>query len=230
MTAGKRARAERGVMPPAPQPRAPDAEVRDLRFRALVGEEAWARLPEAVRKRFSKRLADGEAIVYQGRVVSTELSRRGRLLAFAARAIGGPLPREGTAGAAVVVVTEDKGLGGQSWTRSYARPGRFPQVVHSAKRFCGPTGLEEYVGAGIGMTLKVTVEEGALFFRSERYFVAVGGLRLNLPRWLSPGVMEIVHRDEPGLAGEGYAFSFSLALTHPRLGPLVSQLAYFGDP
>lgn len=209
---------------------AADAGVRDLRFRTLVGEEAWARLPEAVRRRFSKRLADGEAVVYQGRVVSTELSRWGRLLAFATRAIGGPLPRADACGAAVVVVTEDKELGGQSWTRSYARPGRFPQVVHSAKRFCGPTGLEEYVGCGIGMTLGVSVEGGALFFRSQRYFLEVGRLRLTLPSWLSPGAMEIVHRDEPGLVGAGYDFSFSLALTHPRLGPLVRQLAHFRDP
>lgn len=228
--AGERAaEADRSTRPTS-VPRGGDADVRDLRFRALVGEEAWGRLPEAVRRRFSKRLADGEAVVYQGRVVATELSRWGRLLAIAATAIGGPLPRDGTSGAAVVVVTEDTGLGGQSWTRTYARPGRFPQVVHSAKRFCGPTGLEEYVGCGVGMTLGVTVEDGALFFRSESYFLAFGRFRLTLPRWLSPGAMEIVHRDEPGLAGEGYAFSFRLALIHPRLGRLVSQLAYFSDP
>ncbi len=66
----------------------------------------------------------------------------------------------GATGPALVAVVEDERLGGQSWTRLYARPGRFPQTIHSAKRFRGPTGLEEYVGYGIGMALRVTVEDG----------------------------------------------------------------------
>jgi hypothetical protein len=212
-------------------PREADGGVTDLRFRSLVGEEAWGRLPEPVRRRFSKRLAEGETIVYQGRVEATELSITGRVLAVLARVIGGPLPlTHGATGAAVVMVTEDRRLGGQSWTRTYVRPGRFPQVVHSAKRFCGPTGLEEYVGCGIGMTLGVTVEDGALVFRSGRYFLELGGSRLTFPRVLEPGLMEIVHREE-AVAGEPCgAFSFRLSLTHPLLGRLVYQLASFRDP
>lgn len=206
-----------------------EAGLVDLRFRALVGEE-WVRLPEAVRRRFSKRLAPGEAVIYDGRVAMTELSRAGRLLAFLARAIGGPLPlTNGATGAAVVIVMEDAALGGQSWTRIYARPGRLPQVVHSAKRFSGPTGLEEYVGCGIGMTLRVTVEAGALFFRSQRYFLELGRLRLYFPRALEPGAMEIVHREEPDPDAEGGAFSFRLSLTHRLLGRLMHQVAYFRD-
>jgi hypothetical protein len=203
-----------------------EGQVMDLRFRTLVGEEAWGRLPEAVRRRFSKRLGDGDTVVYRGRVAKTELSVAGRVLASLARIIGAPLPlTNGATGAAIVAVTEDSALGGQSWTRSYARPGRFPQVVHSAKRFCGPTGLEEYVGAGVGMTLSVTVEDGALYFRSQRYFFEIGRFRLYIPRLLEPGIMEIVHRDEAEPGG----FSFTLDLLHPQLGRLLHQLAYFQD-
>jgi hypothetical protein len=202
----------------------------DLRFRTLVGEEAWARLPEAVRRRFSKRLKNGETAIYKGLVAETALSRAGRILAFLARAIGGPLPlANGACGAAAVVVTEDGALGGQSWTRIYARPGRAPQVIHSAKRFSGPTGLEEYVGFGIGMTLRVSVEDQALFFRSEQYFLELGGARVYLPRLLEPGAMVIVHREEPDASARGAAFSFRLSLTHPIFGRLLHQLAYFHD-
>jgi hypothetical protein len=198
----------------------------DLRFRTLVGEAAWARLPDAVCRRFSKCLSPEDAVFYRGKVVATELSRAGWLLAFLARAIGSPLPlTDGATGPALVVVTEDACLGGQSWTRIYTRVGRHPQTVHSAKRFCGSTGLEEYVGYGIGMALKVTVEDAALVFRSDHYFLALRRWRLRLPRLLEPGEMCITHRDE----GSG-AFSFLLALTHPLLGRLVHQLAYFLDP
>jgi hypothetical protein len=214
------------------RPGAPDLEgaVTDVRFRALVGEAAWGRLPPAVRRRFSKRIAAGDVVVYRGRVTESELSVAGRVLAFLARAVGGPLPTtHGATGAAVVVVAEDALLGGQSWTRSYARPGRFPQVVHSAKRFCGPTGLEEYVGFGIGMTLRVMVEDGALVFRSERYFLELARWRVYFPRGLEPGAMEIVHREEPDDEAKGGAFSFRLSLTHPLLGRLVHQLAFFRE-
>jgi hypothetical protein len=212
--------------PPRPRGGTEPAELADARFRALVGEARWAQLPAPVQRRFSKRLAPGETIVYRGAVVSTELSRAGRALAFLARAIGAPLPvTNGATGAAVVVVSEDDALGGQSWTRMYARPGRFPQVVHSAKRFRGATGLEEYVGYGVGMALKVTVEERALVFRSEHFFVGLGKWRWRLPRLLEPGVMRIIHREEGG-----GRFAFALELTHPVLGRLISQLAYFADP
>jgi hypothetical protein len=199
--------------------------VSDLRFRTLVGEAAWAELPEAVRRRFSKCLGSDETLIYPGTVIATQLSRAGRVLSFLARAIGAPLPlTNGATGPALVVVTEDPRLGGQTWLRIYARPGRFPQAIHSAKRFRGPTGLEEYVGCGIGMSLRVTVEAGALVFRSAAYFLELGGWRLTIPRALHPGRMQIEHRDE----GDG-SFAFTLALTHPLFGRLVYQLAIFRD-
>jgi hypothetical protein len=104
------------------------------------------------------------------------------------------------------------------------RPGRFPQAIHSAKRFRGVTGLEEYVGYGIGMALRVTVEEGVLVFRSEHYFLQIGDWRWRWPKVLEPGRMEITHREEGG-----GMFSFRLDLVHPLLGRLVHQLACFHD-
>ena len=201
------------------------AGVVDLRFRALVGEDGWARLPEAVQRRFSRRLAPGDVAFYVGEVLQTRLSRAGRILSFLARAIGAPLPLDDAAGGgATVAVMENEGLGGQSWTRTYARKGRFPQVIHSAKCFAGRTGLEERVGGGIGMSLSVSEEGGALVFRSAGYFFAVGRIRIGLPRALMPGDMEIVHEDE----GDG-GFLFKLTLRHPRLGVLVQQTARFRD-
>lgn len=203
----------------------PGEEIRDLRFRRLVGEAAWSDLPVAVRRRFSKRLGPDDTLVYRGRVLSTQLSPAGRLLSLMARFIGAPLPlADGATGPAAVVVSENAALGGQTWLRIYNRPGCFPQAIHSAKRFRGPTGLEEYVGCGIGMTLRVGVEEGALVFRSESYFLEAGRWRLTLPRVLQPGRMCIVHRDR----GDG-SFDFELELRHRFFGLLVSQRAMFRD-
>ncbi len=202
----------------------PAGALADLRFRALLPAEVWAELPPSVRLRFSKRLTGGATVTYCGAVAAIRTNAAGRLLAQAARLIGGPLPLVFEPGASVVTVTEDAVGHGQIWTRLYARRTGFPQVIHSAKRFAGPTGLEEYVGAGVGMALTVAVEDAALVFRSAFYFVTVLGLRLRLPRWAEPGRLTIVHRD----LGEG-AFAFTLALDHPWLGRLIGQDAVFKD-
>ncbi len=198
----------------------------DLRFQTLVGKNAWSQLPPAVQQRFSKCFAPSEVILYRGRVIETRLPLAGRIFAALTTIVGSPLPKsDGAVGPAVVSVTEEPEMGGQLWSRSYNRPGRFPQVIHSAKRFSGPTGLEEYIGYGISMSLRVSVEGEALVFRADRYFVApLPGLRITIPKWLSPGNLEVIHREEHD--GE---FSFCLTLTHPLFGLLVSQLAHFKD-
>jgi hypothetical protein len=150
----------------------PAGELADLRFRALLPAEAWAALPLAVRRRFSKRMTGGATVTYRGAVAAVRANVAGRLLALAARLIGGPLPLVYEPGASVVTVTEDQVGQGQIWTRLYARRGGFPQVIHSAKRFAGSTGLEEHIGAGVGMALTASVEGEALVFRSAFYFVA----------------------------------------------------------
>jgi hypothetical protein len=113
----------------------------DRRFHDLLPDEEWGRLPLAIWRRFSKRFADGETVVYVGTVEEASFSRAGWWLAQLARVIGGPLPTGAETGVPMVVtVTEDAASGGQIWTRICARSNGFPQVIHSAKRFAGPTG------------------------------------------------------------------------------------------
>ncbi len=201
------------------------ADLPDLRFQALVGTSGWRELPLPIQSRFSKKLLPGETTVYRGLVTDTQYTRLGWLLAQSARLIGGPLPlTKDVSGPAIVAVTEAPDCGGQTWTRIYGRQGRFPQVVHSAKRFSGPTGVEEYVGHGVGMALDVTVEDQALVFRSRHYFLELLGWRLHLPHFLSPGLMTITHREE----GHG-VFSFTLTLDHGLAGRLLCQVATFKE-
>jgi hypothetical protein len=222
---GQRTEAKIIPFPQRARPGAPPAPVGDLRFRTLAGEEAWDRLPAAVRARFERHIGAGATILYAGQVVECRMSRCGRLLAQLVRLIGAPLPLSRDAFVpAVVSVTEDAASGGQFWTRVYGRRRGFPQVIHSSKRFAGATGLEEYVGCGIGIALRLRVEGEALHFDSDHYFVNLGGSRLRLPRWLSPGRMRVSHID----CSHGW-FAFVLALDHPWLGELVRQTVMFEE-
>src|SRR5262249_50566788 len=122
----------------------------------------------------------------------------------------------------VVTVTEDLASGGQVWTRLYVRRRGFPQVIHSSKRFAGPTRLEEHIGCGVGLTLTMRVEGRALGFRSQQYFVDSGRFRLTLPRWATPGTLTVRH-----VEAEGERFVFAMEIAHPWLGLLVRQVRHF---
>ena len=96
--------------------------------------------------------------------------------------------------------------------------------MHSCKRFAGPTGLEEYVGYGVGMTVTLNVCDGVLVFRSKQYFFELFGRRLILPAWLCPGAMCMTHAELP----DG-RFSFTLQVIHPRFGIILRQMVMFRE-
>lgn len=198
----------------------------DSRFSDLVGASQWNALPTRVRARFDKRMRCGESVVYRGKVVAMRMTIAGRMLAHLARLIGGPLPFDMSSvnQPAIVSVTEDQAGRGQFWIRQYGRAAGFPQVIHSSKRFTGPTGIEEYIGAGIGMALRVRTDRICLLFESDHYFLQFGQAKLRLPAWLRPGALTIAHKD----LGDGQ-FLFSLTLKSRLLGELIHQDALFQD-
>ena len=199
----------------------------DDRFQKLLGDKQWMILPGAIRKRFGKRFRKGQSVAYQGIVTEMKMSRFGWVFAQAVRLIGAPLPFEPNSihQPAVVIVTEDHETNGQFWIRQYGREKGFPQVVHSSKRFAGPTGLEEYIGYGIGMALKLEATRHALFFRSNHYFMKIFGKRIRLPCWLAPFGLEIGHHD----LGDN-RFAFTLELKSRLFGKMIEQNAVFLDP
>lgn len=207
----------------------PNPALLDPRFARLVGREAWARLPEAVRRRFGHRVEPGQTAVYAGRIRHTRMNGLGRVLAQLLRPFGQPFPLDACEGgpAAVVAITEGVNGAEQFWTRQYGRPQagrrRFPQVVHSAKVFGGPTGCEEWTGP-LGVAHAVTEDGGDLVFRSRAFRVQLGPVRLTLPRFLHPGALEVRHRDR-GADG----FTFTLTLIHPIFGTLLDQVIDFHD-
>src|SRR4051794_11860687 len=83
---------------------------------------------------------------------------------------------------------------------------------------------EEYLGYGVGMALRIAVDNQSLQFRSAGYFLQLGRLKLRWPAFCSPGALTVRHTD----LGQG-EFRFTLELVHPRLGILVRQSAVFRE-
>ena len=154
----------------------------DRRFHDLLPDEAWGRLPLAIWRRFSKRFADGETVVYVGTVEEASFSRAGWWLAQLARIIGGPLPtgrrdrcadgRDGDRGCGERRPDLDPHLRAQQ-RLSASHP--FRETFRRADRARGICRLRRQHGAAI------SVEHEALVFRSAGYSLQIGPLRLPLP-------------------------------------------------
>jgi hypothetical protein len=110
------------------------SNLHDLRFSALLGPAQWARLPAAVRARFSKRLEAGAAVTYAGTIVYARRTLLGKLLSRLCIAIGAPLPLDDETGVpAVVTVTEDSaGRGGSSGPACMAAHAASPRSFTAA--------------------------------------------------------------------------------------------------
>jgi hypothetical protein len=176
-----------------------------------------------VQRRFDLQAHD-RTRTYLG-VMDVEASSLGLTLAQLGRLMGTPLaPGVGKATPVTVQVRPGRG-GALIWDRIYTFPGRAPVLVTSRKLMDRSTGLIEAVRCGVGMVLSLSVEDGALHFRSRRYFLQALAMRLPLPLPLTPGEAHVIHAD----LGQG-RFRFTMSFTHPWFGRLFFQTGVFRDP
>ncbi len=193
-------------------------------FRDLVGPAGWDRLDADIQRRFSPGHA-ATAILYRGRM-DVERSMIGAVFAALALLIGAPLPVRRAMDAPTIVRVWDDRHGGVVWERRlHLRPNRPPACIRSTKRL-GPTGaLLECVDGGLGMVLAVFEQDRSLVFESRRYFFALGGMRIPIPAFLTPGRCRVTHA-----AVAPTRFRFTLEMDHPAWGRTFHQTGLFDDP
>ncbi|PIF90566.1 uncharacterized protein DUF4166 [Acidovorax sp. 62] len=198
---------------------------RDLDLRALVGAAAWARLPAAVQRRFGLAHAD---VSYHGQM-ELRCSRIGHVYAALTRPWGGPLTHLHTTALPATVHVSHNGRGGVVWERCFHANTdtgqRTERTVRSTKELDADGGLLERTDGGLAMSLDVLEEDGALVFRSRRFWWVLGRLRIPVPTLLTPGTCRVAHTD----LGAGQ-FRFTLSMVHPLWGETFHQCGVFTDP
>ncbi len=185
----------------------------------------WKNLHPNIQQRFCHDPQAGCYIFYCGTMEEIQCSKMGKLFARLTRLIGNPLtPYEGKNVTMDVVLQKRPNKKGVYWRRTYYYPDRQPYTVTSIKRENHTGQLQECVGGGFGMRLKVYAENQDLHFKSKRYFWAIGKFSIPLPHWLSPGETHVVHHDE----GKGN-FRFTITMLHPWLGQTFYQTGIFKE-
>ncbi|MCA1619524.1 MAG: DUF4166 domain-containing protein [Acidobacteria bacterium] len=169
-------------------------------YRRLV-REAWGELDEPVRRLHARALSSGTFKVCRG---------RGRLARLLARLLG--LPREGEAVPLLLKVTPH-GDGGERWHRDFAgRDFVTEQREHAGSLLAERTGPFE-------LLFGLTVEGGALAYRSVGAALRAGRLRVNLPRGLAPRVEALERADGRGVR-------VSVRVTAPLVGLLIEYVGH----
>jgi hypothetical protein len=215
--------AARAIVAPRRAAVADPRGVRTPDFRALLGEAAWAGLPESVQARFDAA-SHAAPRDFPG-AMDVRMNWLGWLFAQACRPLGSPLaPWPGEA-IPVNVLVRVGPRGGVRWERVYAYPGRPPLSIVSMKLAAPDGSLLEVTRGGVGMRLSLGVEGGALVFRSTGYFWRIGSWLAPLPRLLTPGDCTVIHRD----LGDG-RFHFSLGFRHPLAGETLVNAGDFQGP
>jgi hypothetical protein len=198
---------------------------RHVDVRSTIGAAAFARLPLAVQRRFAPWSHADVPRTYRGIMFEVSATHLGRFFAALSVLIGSPVvARTGHNIPCAVTLLHDESLGGTIWQRRYWFP-EATSTVATTKR-AGPTGAPvESFNRWFGMDLDIFERSARLYFVSDSYFAEVFGARIRLPRWLSPGRLEVFHED----IGDGW-FRFAMTLTHPVLGVLLRQDGHFCDP
>jgi hypothetical protein len=191
-------------------------------LREVLGPEGWHRLPEAVRERFADTT---ETALYAGAFEIVRASTLGRVFAWLGKLFGTPVaPRVGVNVEARVRVRPD--VEGVAWDREYRWADGTRHLVRSTKVVEGPGNLIEKLPARLCMPLDTFEDGGVLHFVSRGYYFdfRLGhlGLKLWLPRLLSPGVTHVEHID----LGHGW-FRFTMTVMHPLFGEVFFQTGRF---
>jgi Domain of unknown function (DUF4166) len=190
----------------------------------VLGQAAWARLPRAVRERFSETPV---ALDYVGEFDVVRASWLGRLLALFCQLLGTPVvPRTGLRVPAIVHVGPTRS--GVAWNREYRWPNNRPCLVRSTKIIDWRGRLVERLPARLCMPLNVYEERGVLHFVSRGYYFDLGKrqngerIKIPLPALLSPGTTHVEHIDE----ADGW-FRFTMTVIHPFFGEMFYQTGRF---
>ncbi len=99
------------------------------------------------------------------------------------------------------------------WHRTLQFPNRPLTEFKSRMEYAGDDEIIEYVRFGLGIRMRMSVEDGALVFTSAGYVWDMGAVRIPIPTWAILGDARIIEK-----AVSEEAFYMDFTMVHPLLG------------
>jgi len=99
------------------------------------------------------------------------------------------------------------------WHRTLTFPGKSPAIFKSRMEHIKDDEIIEYVRYGMGIRMKMSVENGALIFKSIGYVWKLAGMEIPIPNWAILGDAEII---EKAISDDEFFIDFKII--HPLFG------------
>lgn len=186
-------------------------------LRTTMGEQAWLKLEKAIVSRFNVYVSDHCELRFFGNMQWVYCSPIGSLIAKVIKRFS-ILPDQCARNSEFTFdigmrkgeIVKQRGydLGEKHFT--------FTSIFKDTPR------LHEEFAGGIGMYLRLLVKNGALLFRDQGYFFRIKQWRWSLPRWLTVGYFDLLHRNI-----DEQRFQIIIRVVHPLFGTLFYQRGEF---
>jgi len=192
-------------------------------FRKILGDE-WKNLHVDIQARFAKNPEIGRPLYYTGYLSELTCSRLGRLMGLITMPFikGALIPYSDANFPVDIQVYSKRDSPSIFKQRIYRLHNRKPIQFTSYMRESSKGEVLEYVGAGLGMKLLLSVREGNLYFTSDGYFWEILGVRIPLPGILTPGKTFLCHRND-----NSNQFNIHIEIRHCVFGRTFTQTGVF---
>jgi hypothetical protein len=178
-----------------------------------LGEE-WNQLDVIVRRHYQMAPGTCADMIIQGYMDRVHHSNIAKLFLLPGRIFGALVPYRGNnIPTEVKNWTKKENHKAMFWHRTLQFPNKPLTEFRSRMEYIGSNEIIEYVRFGLGIRMRMSVQDGALVFTSTGYVWDIGVVRIPIPTWAILGDATIIER-----ATSDQEFYIDFTMVHPLFG------------
>jgi hypothetical protein len=178
-----------------------------------LGED-WNQLDDIVKRHYAMAPGTDCNMTIHGRMDRVSHSNIAKLFLLPGRIFGALVPYRGNdIPTEVKNWTKEDNFKSMFWHRTLQFPNRPITEFRSRMEYVGKNEIIEYVRFGLGIRMRMSVDDGALVFTSAGYVWDFASVRIPIPTWAILGHAQII---EKAISQEEFYINF--AMIHPIFG------------
>ncbi len=185
--------------------------------------ESWEELAEIVKQHYDITPGESSKMTIRGVMDEVYHSKIAKLFLLPGRIFGALVPYKGTdIPTEVRNWTSENNHKAMFWYRTLDFPNKPPLIFASRMEHITDDEIIEYVRYGMGIRMGMSVDDGALIFKSKGYVWKIAGITIPIPTWFILGDAEIIEKE---ISKNEFYIDFNMI--HPLFGRTFSYSGTF---